>query len=535
MARILVVDDDAEQLRLRRMILEKHGHEVTVAACAAEALAVCKEQDPRCVLMDLRMPTAADGLELIRGIKSAKPATGVVVLTGWAEDIEGKPERDMVEEVFVKPAKIERILAALGRLVMLALAIVLAGTGWAQTPARFRVSNPRSEITAAISMSARGADWARTGSEGVLARLLVDGKARGHAWVFGEAAGEPVRVFLGQLPAGEHTLKVEPVKTESSPGLSLEVGKVEFEEIAPSDTRYDAVANAPVIIPRADTAGRFSDVPMIAYYERGKGTYRYTMIFSNEDGGTSTRDLMARWGRTTDIEFVYEVNPATKATLIQAKGHKEIPYTGSYEGRHPALEVVTTNNMVAPGDGAGKLDFRLLPEKLELTGSREVFMDKHAWTYAVSSKELVREGKLRKFGEVRQETISDPRSYLVAELNTAPDNSGIQIVVKLLGGETRYGSARGMPENYITRPGWLRIAVELPPGTAMRDISELMLDCVVTPDVKERKGNRDGTCGLAAPGRIMMLGADYRPNEWRRFAAPGRWRAGTMVPLEILP
>jgi hypothetical protein len=162
-------------------------------------------------------------------------------------------------------------------------------------------------------------------------------------------------------------------------------------------------------------------------------------------------------------------------------------------------------------------------------------MDKHAWTYAVSSKELVREGKLRKFGEVREETISDPRLYLVAELNTAPDNSGIQIVVKLRDGQTRYASARGIPENYITRPGWLRIAVELPPGTAMRDISELMLDCVVTPDVKERKGNRDGTCGLAAPGRIMMLGPDYRPNEWRTIVAPGRWRAGTMVPLEVRP
>lgn len=535
MARILVVDDDAEQLRLRRMILAKHGHEVAAAASAAEALEMCKEHAPRCVLMDLRMPTAEDGLELIRGIKSARPGTGVVVLTGWAEDIEGKPEREMVDEVFVKPAKIERILAALGRLSMLMLVLVLAVGAWGQTPARFRVSNAKSEITAAITMAAPGADWAQKGREGVLARLLVDGKARGHAWVFGEAAGEPVRVFLGQLPAGEHTLTLEPVKTESAPGLSLEAGKVEFEEIAPADSRYDAVANAPVIVARADTAGRFSDAPMIAYYERGEGTYRYTMVFSNEDGGTSTRDLMARWGRTTDIEFVYEVNPATKATLIQAKGHKEIPYTGSYEGRHPTLEVVTTNNMVAPGEAAGKLDFRLLPEKLELTGSREVFMDKHDWTYAVSSKELVREGKLRKFGEVREETISDPRSYLVAELNTVPDNSGVQIVVKLRGGETRYGSARGMPENYITRPGWLRIAVELPPGTAMRDISELMLDCVVTPDVKERKGKRDGTCRLAAPGRIMMLGADYRPNEWRRFAAPGRWRAGTMVPLEILP
>jgi len=533
MARILVVDDDEEQLRLRRMILERNGHEVAVAGTADEALRLCEEYKPRCVLMDLRMPKAEDGLTLIREIRQCQPESRMLVLTGWADDIEGKPERTMVDEVFVKPAKIERILSALGRMA-LALAFMLAGAVWAQTPASFRVADAQNEITASIAMTAKGADWERKGSEGVLARILVDGKARGHAWVFGEAASEPVRVFLGQLPAGKHALSVEVVKAESA-ALPLAVGKVEFEEIAPGDARYHAVANAPIIIARADTAGRFSDVPMTAYFERGRDIYRYTVIFSNEDGGTSTRDLMARWGRTTDIEFVYEVNPATGATLIQAKGHKEIPYAGSYEGRHPSLEVVTTNNMVAPGDAAGKLDFRLLPEPIELNGSREVFMDKHAWTYAVSSKELVREGKLRKFGEIREETISDPRSYLVAELSSTPENSGIQVVAKLRSGGVRYGSARGIPENYITRSGWLRIAVELPPGTGMNDVAELMLDCVVTPDLKERKGVRDGSCGLAAPGRVMWLGEDYKPNEWRTIVAPGRWRAGTMVPVEIRP
>ncbi len=130
--------------------------------------------------------------------------------------------------------------------------------------------------------------------------------------------------------------------------------------------------SAPVVIARADTLGRFSDVPLLAYVEQRPGAWRYSVIFSNEDGGTSTRDLMARWGRTTDIEFIYEMNPSTGATLIQAKGHKEIPYAGTYEGRHPLLEVVTLNNMVAPGSAAGKLDFRLSPESISLAGSREV-------------------------------------------------------------------------------------------------------------------------------------------------------------------
>ena len=38
----------------------------------------------------------------------------------------------------------------------------------------------------------------------------------------------------------------------------------------------------------------------------GSGVLRYSVIFSNEDGGTATPALLARWGRTTDIEMMYQ-------------------------------------------------------------------------------------------------------------------------------------------------------------------------------------------------------------------------------------
>ncbi len=39
MAKVLVVDDNAEQLRLRSLILRKRGHEVCVAGSREEAVA----------------------------------------------------------------------------------------------------------------------------------------------------------------------------------------------------------------------------------------------------------------------------------------------------------------------------------------------------------------------------------------------------------------------------------------------------------------------------------------------------------------
>ena len=54
-----------------------------------------------------------------------------------------------------------------------------------------------------------------------------------------------------------------------------------------------------------------SDMPLLTWYEtdetpRGR-RIRYSVVFTNEDGGTPVDRLMATWGRTTDVEFVYAV------------------------------------------------------------------------------------------------------------------------------------------------------------------------------------------------------------------------------------
>ena len=50
--------------------------------------------------------------------------------------------------------------------------------------------------------------------------------------------------------------------------------------------------------------------------------FRYSVIFSNEDGGTATDRLMATWGRTTDIEFVYgvEVDDHDRSSRRNSRG-----------------------------------------------------------------------------------------------------------------------------------------------------------------------------------------------------------------------
>ncbi len=84
------------------------------------------------------------------------------------------------------------------------------------------------------------------------------------------------------------------------------------------------------------------------------------MIFTNEDGGTPTDRLMATWGRTTDIEYLYSVAVDASGAIVdqdmQGPEHETLKFNGRREGQHPLLWVSTENNMVLDrGDDPGPL------------------------------------------------------------------------------------------------------------------------------------------------------------------------------------
>lgn len=123
MARIVVAEDEAEQADLRKRLLENAGHQVRVAGSPAAALDEIRRAPADLVLMDLRFPNpagqpdAAEGLALIRGIRSFDARTPVIVLSGWPDELYGSPEAAMISGILLKPVSIAGLLEAIAGLV----------------------------------------------------------------------------------------------------------------------------------------------------------------------------------------------------------------------------------------------------------------------------------------------------------------------------------------------------------------------------------------------------------------------------------
>jgi CheY-like chemotaxis protein len=304
MSSLLLVDDNTQILDFYRLVLEQAGHQVLTAETCDRAVALLAETDPEIVIMDLRVPDMADGLGLIRTLKDRVRPQGrtrakVIVISGWTEDLFETPEKDSVDCVLSKPVRMEMLLRSIARLALMVLLCLASARSLAAETFRFSVKR-RAEVVANLEMSSPGSNWSENGREAALATLVVDGRTPQHVMLYAGDRNYAYAVFLGELAPGEHELRVERDARFSAQESGLRVLKTSFAEVAPGDPSWATLAHAPILYARANTIGRFDDIPLLSYCERleeaGNPLLQYTVIFSNEDGGTSTRALMARGG-----------------------------------------------------------------------------------------------------------------------------------------------------------------------------------------------------------------------------------------------
>jgi hypothetical protein len=278
-----------------------------------------------------------------------------------------------------------------------------------------------------------------------------------------------------------------------------------------------ALAHSPILFARANSIDRFTDVPLLMYYETERGPagdllVRYSVIFSNEDGGTSTVALMARWGRATDIEWVYEIRARGGRILeetYQGVEHETKPFAGKRaNGSHPLLAVASDNNNFSDL-ASSAVRFALLPARARLDqSSRESVMDASAWTYRVMAEELRRENRISD-SATDPRIIADPRQYLYVEAYADQKEAAVSVEAGDDSGGAVSASDLGDARLRVARGGFFRIAVRLSPSGRGAPRLAVSLRCHAT------RATGGGRCERVRISKAFMLDENYAPREFR--------------------
>jgi hypothetical protein len=338
------------------------------------------------------------------------------------------------------------------------------------------------------------------------------------------------RVSLGRLNKGRHTVSVALNKARSSAEAQrAEIKALRTLPLAPAhgtnsaDEDQLALAHSPVLYARANTIDRFTDIPLIMYYEilpevGVDFTVRYTAIFTNEDGGTQTAPLMARWGRATDIEWVYEFrvrNGKIVEETYQGIEHEVKQFSGTRtNGSHPLLATASDNNNFSEL-ACSAVRFAPLPIRARLeTATRESVMDMYPQTYRVMTEELLREKRISDT-PADINTIANPREYLYIEATSEQTGTALAFDVKVTGQPKMFASDMGSPRLRIDRSGYFRTAVLLPEGISHGSIETITARCEATTKIATER-----SCNHLKVVRALTLDQTYVPRSLQLQSQP---------------
>ncbi|TDD76506.1 hypothetical protein E1293_27115 [Actinomadura darangshiensis] len=353
------------------------------------------------------------------------------------------------------------------------------------------------EAVISFAASAPGVSWAREGAESAVVSIAVDGR---HVTDLVVPSSDPIPrgLGLGHVGKGRHKVTLRFAKGSAPAARRV---TLRHPEVRMPVAEALALRHAPVVVGRTGWPlgdpyqNATTDAPLIAWHETrpadtpGHKIIEYSVVWSNEDGGTDTPALMARWGRTTDIEWIYRVEVDASGRRVDGTGvyqapmHLTLKFTGRYEGDHPVLQTCTDNNnmcdVVSPD---APLRFLLDASRTRPDGrAREVVMDREPWTYRIAAQEMVREGKIESPSDPATPGVGDQRTYLFAEFAKTTGGAtgtgsvpGVALGVRLKSDPSAlYRSDHDEPTWSIDRDGAVATTVELPAGTAVSDIASI--------------------------------------------------------------
>lgn len=120
MAHILVIDDSATERHFFSSVLQKNGHDVTLAMDGEEGIEKAKELTPDLILMDLVMP-GLNGFQATRQLSQNETTTDIPIVIVSTKDQETDKlwaTRQGATGYLVKPTKEKQLMKHINALLV---------------------------------------------------------------------------------------------------------------------------------------------------------------------------------------------------------------------------------------------------------------------------------------------------------------------------------------------------------------------------------------------------------------------------------
>ena len=354
--------------------------------------------------------------------------------------------------------------------------------------------------------------------------VIIDGESTDYNQDIVLYAGEDEHFYhtsLGPISEGEHSIQFTFDDAKSSDGANLIIiDSIELTDIATIDIDTDALTHSPILYGRdllAWNESTHTDIPLIMWHdinmEGSNKRITYSIIFSNEDSriGVGLADLMYSYGRTTDIEWMYEVILSPSGDILneifQGASHITTDFDGNKIGRHPLLKNATLNCNFTD---IGISDYKFFLSPIFTTNddyTRQILMDENPWTYRIMAEELINEDRYEEYANPETVTISDVRNYIYIEYggSTSGLDITLEIAANFIGSCNTYFHHHNYPEFSFEYGGGIhRTSIELPGGFIPSQLHEVGFIS---------DGNDGYTLTISSISRLFYLTEDYVPTD----------------------
>ncbi|MFB5266090.1 hypothetical protein ACE41H_04730 [Paenibacillus enshidis] len=367
---------------------------------------------------------------------------------------------------------------------------------------------------AELDLTARSdSDWSEPDRESAIVRVYMGEQYNQDVILFYGSSSFTYTRLLGHLTAGEYEVEIAFRAEASSPKVERAwIDAVQVRIVPDSSPQALVYRHTPLLYGRCLShpyENRFTDTPLMMFYSvderEDKTVIEYQMMFSHEDEGTPAPFLMSKWGRTTDIEWMYRIELDAAGNTVtaefQGEHHITTSFGGGYDlGGHPVLQTATANGNITDRITA---DYRFMlspafqwkPEQ----EPREAVMMKHPFAFQVTNWEMKRQEPLELPPAPPSIALADQRYYVfvqlfkqplpadVAELEGLPkrgfnrreEDGCVDIQVRLKGSDEWYSScyhdlhADGFRAAYEGAEAHFSTTIKLPCLAVLEDIVEI--------------------------------------------------------------